>query len=143
MWLFAFLLLCASCDSLPKDVEGTLQRVEAEQRFRVGIIAARETRLPPQALKFLRKVAAAAHASPEVESDGAEPLLARLEQGGLDLVIGRMTADSAWSRKVTFLPPLARIGEVGGEQQIVAMARNGENEWITLLHAQAKAASFR
>lgn len=71
-----------------------------------------------------------------IETDAAEPLLLRLEEGELDLVIGRVSADTPWSKRVSPLPALSH--ENGGTIELTAFARHGENRWIALLDHQAR-----
>ncbi len=134
-------LLCAlcSCGSIPRDPEGTLDRVRAQRQFRIGFIASDSTRLGAATEKaFIDRVAAATGARPVVTSGASEPLLAGLEQGKLDLVIGELAPDSPWINRVAMLPA---IGEEGADDERVLlrpMARNGENDWISLLEQVAR-----
>ena len=131
-------LFCVSCNALPKDPEGTLDRVRAAKSFRVGLISAEPTPRAELAAAFVARVAAAAGAKAEPVPGAAEPLLSMLEEGEIDLVVGPMTDKSPWMTAVTFLPPLAEDMKGDGHHQLVAMARNGENAWISLLDAQAR-----
>ena len=124
----------AACGGIPKDPEGTLERVRADGRFRVGIIASGGTRTASdRECAFLDQVAKASGAKAVSVQDAAEPLLEDLEHGRVDLVIGELASDSPWAQRVTILPPIGI--KVDGEQRILssAMARNGENAWIMLL----------
>lgn len=135
------LLVCATiltgCDGIPADPDHTSERVRAEGRYQVGLIAPAD--VPSAALEqaFLAHVSQAAGARAVIEADAAEPLLLRLEEGDLDLVIGRVAADSPWRTRVSPLPPLADAQ--GGAIELTAFARNGENRWIALLDRQARA----
>jgi len=129
--------LCASCGQIPKDPERTLERVRAERRFKVGIIASGEPVGADRQRLFLSRVSAATQARPAVETGAAEPLLGKLEEGELDLVVGPMAPHSPWSKLVTFLPPLGEQVTREGHIHLVAAARHGENAWITLLDAEA------
>jgi hypothetical protein len=131
------LALCASCDGIPKDPDGTLDRVRADQQYKVGIIASGEPIGADRQRLFLNRVSAAAQARPALETGAAEPLLAKLEEGELDLVLGPMAPHSPWSKMVTFLPPLGEQVTREGHIHVIAAARNGENAWITLLDAEA------
>ncbi|MET1111594.1 MAG: hypothetical protein ABWX67_08735 [Allosphingosinicella sp.] len=140
-WRIAFCaaLALAGCDRLPSDPDGTLDRVRAERRFRVGLIAtggAAADRRPEAA--FLARIARATGARPVVEQGASEPLLLDLEDGGLDLVIGPLSSESPWLERVALLPSL---GAVAGphEVEVTPIARNGENRWITLLEREARA----
>ena len=134
--LFA-LALCASCDGIPKDPDGTLDRVRSERRFKVGMVASAEPIGADRQRLFLSRVSAAAKARPAIEPGAAELLLAKLEEGQLDLVVGPMAPHSPWSRLVTFLPPLGEQVTREGHVHLIAAAKHGENAWITLLDREA------
>lgn len=137
-------LFFTACDGIPKDQEGTLDRIRTERIFRVGMIASGETAVDPERRRlFLQRVIAAAGATAQIEQDASERLLIRLEQGELDLVIGELAPKSPWAKQVAILPPLAeQVGEKG-HFHLVAAARHGENAWISLLHREAGAVAAR
>ena len=81
------------------------------------------------------RLSRATGARPALEAGAAEPLLTRLEEGGLDLVVGEFAEKSPWSTRVTFTDPIA----VEGPVMLAAAARNGENAWIGLVHREARA----
>jgi ABC-type amino acid transport substrate-binding protein len=132
--LIAAVLLVGGCDSLPADPDGTLDRVRAERLFKVGLIA---SHAPPPAVArdLLRRLSRATGAEAEVERGAAEALLARLEDGQLDLVLGEFAEKSPWASKVTLTEPLAGASPV----VLAAAARNGENAWIALVHRESRA----
>lgn len=136
--VFCAALALAACDRLPEDPDGTLDRVKAERRFRVGLIAtgAEAGRGPEKA--FLAGIARATGARPMVKEGASEPLLLDLEDDRLDLVIGPLSSESPWVERVALLEPL---GAVPGphDVQITPIARNGENRWIVLLEREARA----
>ena len=140
MWrigLCLALLAAGSCADFPRDPEGTLHRVRAERSFRVGLVAPLSGG-DPKVAALLRRVAKASGARGQVESGDAEPLLNRLEEGELDIVVGRFEAASPWKRLVSFSPPL-RIEKHGKtEFHLVAAMRNGENAWIGLIGREAR-----
>ena len=132
-------LALAGCDSLPKDPDGTLDRVRTQRSFRVGLIATGDVEIGGDRRDaFLRRVAQATGAAPAVKEGAAEPLLLELEDGQLDLVVGVISPDSPWVGRVTLLKP---IGETVAPQHLLLtpMARNGENRWIMLLEREARA----
>jgi hypothetical protein len=132
-------LTLAACDRLPMDPDGTLDRVRAERRFRVGLIATGDSPagVRPEAA-FLARVARATGARPVVKQGASEPLLLDLEDGGLDLVIGPLSSESPWLQRVALLPSL---GAAAGPHDVLftPIARNGENRWIMLLEREARA----
>ncbi len=135
----ALLVLLCGCGSIPRDPEGTLDRVRAEHRFRIGFIASDATRLDAATEKaFIARVAAATGARPVVSSGASEPLLAGLEQGKFDLVIGELAPDSPWISRVAILPAIGEEGVDDSRVLLRPIARNGENAWISLLEREAR-----
>ena len=131
------LLAAGSCADFPRDPEGTLNRVRAERSFRIGLVAPLSGS-DPKVDALIRRVSKVSGARGQVESSDAEPLLNRLEEGELDLVIGRFEVASPWKRLVSFSPPL-RIERHGKTRfQLVAAMRNGENAWIGLVEREAR-----
>jgi DNA-binding transcriptional LysR family regulator len=131
------LMLLAACGPWPRDIEGTRDRVETSRIIRVGIppLGAQDRAL---AATYLGRLARATGAQPRLEPGAAEPLLARLEAGELDLVLGEVARDSPWLDAVAVIEPLAErpLGErVIGFGPI---ARNGENRWIMLLEREVR-----
>ena len=140
-WRLAFgaALALAGCDRLPRDPDGTLDRIRAERRFRVGLIATGATSVRAEReAAFLARVARATGAEPALKEGASEPLLLELEDGKLDLVVGPLSSESPWVSRVALLPP---VGETLAPQHLLLtpIARNGENRWIMLLEREARA----
>lgn len=133
---FIALLALTGCDKIPKDVEGTLDRISSSGEFKAGIVPGHPLDARRQQ-SFLSAVSRSAHARPQVTIDATEPLLGQLDRGEIDLVIGPMAKASGWRRQVHFMPLRRELGPVG-DLELVAMARNGENRWIALLHREAR-----
>jgi ABC-type amino acid transport substrate-binding protein len=129
------LLALPSCGEFPRDPEGTLVRVRAERSFSVGVAGGG---LDPAAGALIKRIATVTGAVPRIERGEADPLLTRVENGELDLVIGRFSATTPWSRLVTFSPPLQVQAEKGAEIHLGAAMRNGENAWIGLVEREAR-----
>jgi hypothetical protein len=132
-------LALAGCDRLPKDPDGTLDRVRAEHSFRVGLIATGDTAIGgARETAFVSRVARATGSVPVVKEGASEPLLIELEDGQLDLVVGVLSPESPWLGRVALLRP---IGETLAPQHLLLtpVARNGENRWIMLLEREAGA----
>jgi hypothetical protein len=131
--------LLAGCGSLPRDPDGTLQRVRFEHAFRVGIIA--DGGAPAgnaEMAAFLARVSRATGARPMVRRGASEALLLDLEAGGLDLVLGSLAPKSPWADEVAILRPIAE--PVAPQHLVVTpIVRNGENRWIMLLEREADA----
>jgi hypothetical protein len=135
----AGLALLAGCGSYPRDIEGTRERVESSRVIRVGIFqGALDGPDRQRAAAYLNRLRRATGATAHISTGPAEPLLARLEAGQLDLVIGEVATDSPWVSAVTVIEPLAeqRIGNrtIG----FSPIARNGENGWIMLLEREVR-----
>ena len=131
-------LAAIGCGGIPKDPENTLERIRAERTFSVGIIGSggMPVGLDRQEA-LLQGLVAATGARPGVQAGASEPLLARLEAGELDLVMGSLAPQSPWAKRVTIIPPLAEEVTAEGHVHVVAIARNGENAWIALLYREA------
>lgn len=131
-------ILLAGCDAIPADPHGTLERVRGERRFRVGMIASGPAGLAPERSRaLLNRLSQATGALPSVEHGAAETMLTRLEEGGLDLVVGEFAEQSPWAAQVALTEPIASEGNT----ILAAAARNGENAWISLVHREARAAA--
>lgn len=128
------LLIAGGCD-LPRDPDGTLDRIEADRSFRVGLIAhGRDARGAVEQAALIDRIARRTGARPAIRHGSAEPLLAELEAGGLDVVIGHFDAASPWSRRVTLTDPIRDYGGHG----LVAALPNGENRWIMLVERETR-----
>lgn len=110
--------MASSCD-LPRDVEGTLERV------RGGVIRAGITESDPWTVladagpsgvevAVLRDFAETIDAEIEWTLGSEEELFGALEMHELDVVIGGLTSTSPWSGQVTFTHPyLTTAGVIG------------------------------
>ena len=125
------MLACAGCD-YPRDIEGTSEKVRASGTVRIGL-AEFAPSARPAALRFVAAVERASGARARFERAPAEALLARLEAGKLDLVLGDFAEDSPWLDDAALIEPLTR--RIVGERVVglAPVARNGENAWIGLV----------
>ncbi len=126
--LLAFALTACG---LPRDPEGTLERVEGSS-MRVGV-----TDSPPWVVitegeptgveaELLQHLARDLDAQIEWVEGSESEILEQVEQGHLDLAIGGFTADNPWAKEVTFIQPYFTLGE---DVHVVAVP-HGENAWI-------------
>ena len=134
MRLFAAIALALAlpaCD-LPRDPEGTLERVQGKF-MRVGIVERAPWTIVGEdgersgiEVELIRSLAG--ELDTEIEwTDGPEAeILESIELGNLDLAIGGFTADNPWSSKVSFIQPYFTLGE---DQHVMAVP-HGENAWI-------------
>ncbi len=128
---FLFALALTACD-LPRDPEGTLERVESKF-MRVGVVESAPWTIVNEdgdrsgvEVQLIRGLATELDA--EIEwTDGPEAeIFEAIELGNLDLAIGGFTADNPWSSKVSFIQPYFTLGE---DQHVMAVP-HGENAWI-------------
>ena len=137
--LIAFTVLLAGCDSYPRDIEGTTKRVESEKVIRVGLVAGDVEQRNRRLIRlYLQRLASATGATPQIITGAQEPMLVRLEDGRLDLVIGVVAADSPWVADVALVEPLSEHDLAGRTVGLSPIARNGENRWIMLLEREAR-----
>ena len=126
------LMLVAGCGAYPRDTQGTLNRVEQTRLLRVGL-----ANLDPAdvdtAKSYIARLERQTGAKAQVTSGGSERLLARLEAGDLDLVLGDFAEDSPWLASVALIEPLTT--RTVGERMIglAPVTANGENRWVALL----------
>jgi hypothetical protein len=132
------LLALAGCSYLPRDPEGTLERVRAERRVRIGVMTAPQTDFGTAPAAFAGRIARATGARPEIRTGASEPLLLDLQAGRLDLVLGMVAPESPWRSEVAMLRPIAEQVD-GNHILLTPIARNGENAWIMLLDREARA----
>ena len=135
-WIAATLIALplAACGALSKDPDGTLAAIEAGSDIRVAATAP----LPPEALRLLDQLQKRTHAIPRVQTGELEPLLASLDDGGVDLVVAPFRKGTLLEAAAALSPPLATTGQ--GEKVIEwrAAMKNGENRWISLVEASAR-----
>ena len=134
---FAIMLTCSSCGDFPRDPEGTLERIRSERMFKVGLVAPLTAQGASQRA-LLDRVGRATSARPEVSTGDAEPLLKQLEEGELDVVIGRFDKKSPWSASVEIGPALTIQQQGKAEIHLAPVMRTGENAWIALIEAEAR-----
>jgi hypothetical protein len=133
------LLALGGCGDFPKDPRSTLERVRSDRSFRVGLVPSAGTDDPdPTSAKLLAAIGSAAHASPAIVRGETEVLLTALEEGHLDLVVGRFEKKSPWATRVTFGPSLQTHRQGQSELMLKPVMRNGENGWIALIEHQAR-----
>jgi hypothetical protein len=131
-------VLTPGCSNFPRDPEQTLERVRATKQIQVGVVAGGSAGDDALAQALLKRLEQETRASSQVAAGETEPLLARLEEGDLDLVIGHFKAKSPWTKQVTLGPPLRRHGSGKREVVLAPVMANGENAWIALVERQAR-----
>ena len=139
-FLIGFLLATStSCGGdFPRDPNGTIERVRTQRAFAVGLVVPVETEGRQEVEALLRRVGEATGARARLSRGEAEPLLKQLEDGHIDLVIGRFEKKSPWAHRVTIGPPL-RIEKLGKTQiHLAPVMPNGENAWIAVVERAAR-----
>ena len=132
-------LALAGCSNFPRDTEGTLDRIKRDKVLHVGLAAPlAPAGMDERARHLIRQVAQEAGASVRVEQGYQEILFDQLENGEVDLVVGRFEAKSPWAKLVSFGPPLLRETQGKTEFHLVAAMRNGENALISLVEREAR-----
>jgi polar amino acid transport system substrate-binding protein len=103
-------LLAPACGGLPRDPEGTLQKVQGGH-LRVGLVEH-----PPWVVRtggeptgveveLVRRFAAELHATPEWHWGGGQRHMEALERFELDLVVGGVTDSTPWAKYVGLTGP--------------------------------------
>jgi polar amino acid transport system substrate-binding protein len=135
------LLLAAGCGlPIPADPEKTLERVTGST-LRVGvspnppwtdISAAGEP--SGTEVDLVREFAGTLRAQIEWVVGGEQALIAALERGELELVIGGLTSDTPWTEKAAITKPYAETHDSEGKRKKLVMAAPmGENEFLLAL----------
>jgi hypothetical protein len=139
--LFALALL-AACDALPRDPNRTLDHITASRQLRVGWAGPGPGpgagAMDSRAAALVAALAEQTAANPRITQGAAEPLIAALARGDLDLVVGLFAKDSPLATEVAFGPPLGRAGSRDAPIEIKAAARNGENRWIMQVESASR-----
>lgn len=141
-WVALALLLltdCTGCTGFPADPDDTLERVRGV--LRVGVSPHDPwTRLAgvgePSGTEpeLVRRFAADLGAEVSWTPGGEEELMTQLEEGGLDLVVGGLTADTPWTDKAAITQPYAEARDDAGElRKHVMAAPLGENAFLLAL----------
>jgi polar amino acid transport system substrate-binding protein len=134
-------LLAAGCGlTIPADPEKTLERVTGST-MRVGV-----SPNPPwtdiseagepsgSEVDLVREFAGTLQAQVDWVVGGEQPLIAALERGELELVIGGLTSDTPWTEKAAITKPYAETRDPEGKRKKLVMAAPmGENEFLLTL----------
>jgi len=138
-------MLClAGCGNLPKDPDGTLDRIRREHVIRVGRVQGGSTIDAAEWRQVLTLLEASTEAKPILQFGMLEPLLLDLEAGKLDAVVGgRFDEKTPWKARVSLGPPIRMIETSTGTTASHIVVRNGENAWIMMVQRETKAAGGR
>lgn len=131
-------LVAAAC-GLPRDPDGTLERVRGGV-VRVGVAEnppwVRITSNGAEGVEptLVQQVADSLGARIEWIPGAESELLAELEERKLDLVLAGLTADLPWKSKVAFTKPFYDDPET--KKKHVMAAPPGENAWLVFLERE-------
>ena len=129
-------LAFAGCASYPADPDGTLDRVSGGT-LRVGISANGDwtdvtDEGDPSGIEvtLIEDFAETIDAEVAWVEGGEEELLTRLEEGGLDVVIGGFTDQTPWSERAAITKPFTEVSTSRGVEKHVMAAAMGENAFL-------------
>lgn len=131
MRLAAFLLLVTlgGCDAIPRDTDGSSERIAREGVMKVATLPGTPDAEPATAL--LRAQARRLGARVEPVALHGDHALRRLEEGEIDAVIGHFAKNSPWRTKVSLSTAVARAEPADTAEPTLRIARrNGENALI-------------
>lgn len=135
-YAIALLLIpIAACSDFPRDPDATLKKIEARREVRVGVAGT----LPPEALRLISTIERRTHATARISNGTLEPMLLRLDEGSLDLVIAPFRKGSPLSAPNALSPPVLTVGSGKTATEWRAAMQNGENRWIMLVETSARA----
>jgi hypothetical protein len=134
----ALLLLwsLAGCDALPRDPDGTLDRVRQTRVIRVGLAG---DAMPASAERLVAALAQQNGARVELRRGSLEPLITDLDADRVDLLIAEVTKRTPWKTLVAPGPPLLSRGEGRERMEWRALMKNGENRWIMKVESASRA----
>ena len=139
--LGGFVWLAGCGLSIPADPEGTLDRVRGGV-LRVGVspnppwtvVSGPEAQPACREVELVQGFADGLGARVEWSTGGEEPLMKRLKEGQLDMVIGGLTAKTPWTKHAAVTRPYASATGVDGKRERHVMAaRMGENAFLVEL----------
>lgn len=136
------LLLCG-CGALPRDPEGTSDRIAGSGAIRVGVVRDDAAFGAQASRRLLARLADETAARPLVVVGSTETLFKRLEQGQLDIVLAPVDPESPWTSRVTPGPAIAGAGSGEARVHYRPLMRNGENRWIMTVEQAARAVAER
>jgi polar amino acid transport system substrate-binding protein len=132
--IVSFLACTLLACQLPRDADGTLDRIRRERIARIGIAEAPPWSSvaigtvngvePALVTEMLRRLGA----SPRWVRGGESDLLRDLRKRRLDLVIGGLTDSAPWSKEVAFTTPF--YTDTARDLKHVLAVAPGENAWL-------------
>lgn len=121
----------AGCGVIPRDPEGTLERVQSEGVLRAG---ASPSEVTEQEMELVTRFAEELGVEVEWTEDGETALVAAMERAELDVIVGGMESDSPWSDKVSVTRAYASsVDPEGATVKHVMAVPAGENAMLVRL----------
>ncbi len=134
-------VLLAGCTTIPRDPDGTLDRVRATGVLRAGaspggdLVEVYAEVVSGAEADLVEDFAASLPAHVEWRVGGEEDLVAAMERGELDLIAGGLTADSPWADRVALTRPYATTELEGDKVEHVLAVPMGENATLFALES--------
>lgn len=134
-------VLLAGCGSIPRDPEGTLDRVRDTTVLRAGaspgggLVRIEGDDVTGPEVDLVEEFAASLGAGVEWRAGGEEELVAAMERGELDLLAGGLTAESPWSDRVALTRPHSASEFDGRTVEHVLAVPLGENAMLFALES--------
>lgn len=132
--LVTLCLALVGCDRLPRDPEGTLDRITATHRMVIGLAGPND----PAAARLVAALARETGATPVLRGGSLEPLIVELDAGRIDVIVAEVTKGTPWKMLVAPGPPLATRGSGKERLELRALIKNGENRWIMLVERASR-----
>jgi polar amino acid transport system substrate-binding protein len=138
-WVLVLLVLGTGACGMPRDTEGTLERLRGGT-LRAGVVAAEPWTAvaggQPEGVEvdLVRAFAARTGADLVWVEGGETSLVDDLHHGRLDVVVGGLTSSSPWGSQVALTRPYVVVaGPEGTQEQHVMAVRAGENALLVAL----------
>ena len=123
-------LWLAACTDIPRDPNGTTERILNAQSFRAGIVSGSASD-PTDTI--VKRIESQTRAKAMIRRGEATLLLKQLEDGHIDLVVGSFAKNSPFKTSVTFSAPLGNRMVAAEAPVIRAATPLGENRWSILV----------
>lgn len=126
-------LLLAGC-GIPRDIEGTSERIAATRVVRVGWDGGDAATARP----FLDRLTGATGARLSFRRAPLEQLVHELDHDRLDVIVVPVRPDAALADEVALTDPLAGPTAEDRPVALRAAVRNGENRWLMTVEQAAR-----
>lgn len=138
--VFAVILaMLGACGSIPRDPQGTIDRVRETGVLRVGASPSQNRvevdgdRVSGTEADLVMGFAQSLGAQVRWQIGGEEELVEAMEEGELDVLAGGLTAKSPWADKVGLTRPYEQNTERGKKVEHVLAVPLGENAMLVAL----------